>query len=72
MRLLNAWGEAVVLASILYSAYHYCKENAFNLIFIILVSWWRGLDCVVKQKNLLEVDGKTNCVVVTGLLLKSL
>lgn len=33
MRLLNAWGKAVVLASILYSAYHYCRENAFNLIF---------------------------------------
>lgn len=38
-----------------------------------MTSWWRGLGCVVKQKIVLEVDGKTNwSVVVTGLLLKSL
>lgn len=38
-----------------------------------MASWWRGLDCVVKQKNLLEGDGKTNwSVVATGQLLKSL
>lgn len=38
-----------------------------------MTSWWRGLGCVVKQKIVLEVDGKTNwSVVVTGLLLKNL
>lgn len=49
-------GESSGLASGLHSAFHYCRKNAFNFKFF--VELMGGLNCVVKQRDLLEADDR--------------